>query len=318
MREYIDGKPVQDVARKVIAKWHTDLDNPKILYLIDVETMKSRGFETLAKIRKATPVESHLNGGLDLVLIVSGPIWKAMTDEQKLALIDHELCHVELTSPESGEPGAYLLRGHDIEEFNVIVKRHGEWWPHVAAFNFVTRLSVTHLSRFDEGGPCLMTPSGVTGVPVDAVTDAGGPVCDLDIFECLEEPRATLSPANMISDRWSVKRPRRFDGCRKCGMSAMPRHDGGPMISLTLPMPPSANAYWRSICINDRPRVLTSKAARRYKKDVTSSVVAQLGGFPEMLEGGSPLRCDLLPQPRRRPQPGQGSHGRPRGPCVRE
>ena len=134
MREYIDGKPVQDVARKVIAKWHTDLDNPKILYLIDTETMKSRGFETLAKIRKATPVESHLNGGLDLVLIVSGPIWKAMTDEQKLALIDHELCHVELTSPESGEPGAYLLRGHDIEEFNVIVKRHGDWWPHVAAF----------------------------------------------------------------------------------------------------------------------------------------------------------------------------------------
>ena len=57
------------------------------------------------------------------------------------------------------------------------------------------------------------------------------------------------------------------------------------MISLTLPMPPSANAYWRSICINGQPRVLTSKAARLYKKDVTSSVVAQVNGFPEMLEG---------------------------------
>ena len=57
------------------------------------------------------------------------------------------------------------------------------------------------------------------------------------------------------------------------------------MISLTLPMPPSANAYWRSICINDRPRVLTSKAARLYKHSVKLSVFTQLNGFPEMLEG---------------------------------
>ena len=151
MRKYIDGKPVQTVARKVIAKWHTELDNPRILYLIDVETMKSRGFETLAKIRKASPVESHLKGGLDLVLIVSGPIWKAMTDEQKLALIDHELCHVELTSPDSGEPGSYLLRGHDIEEFNVIVKRHGASGGLTSLRS--TRLSVDLFDRDGDGVP---------------------------------------------------------------------------------------------------------------------------------------------------------------------
>lgn len=39
-------------------------------------------------------------------------------------------------------------------------------------------------------------------------------------------------------------------------------------ISLTLPYPPSANAYWRSVVIAGRVRVLLSSEARRYKKAV--------------------------------------------------
>ncbi len=39
-----------------------------------------------------------------------------------------------------------------------------------------------------------------------------------------------------------------------------------PLTTITLPYPPSANRYWRSIVINGQVRVLVSTEARRYKE----------------------------------------------------
>jgi hypothetical protein len=49
--------------------------------------------------------------------------WNGATVEQRNALVDHELCHVQLTD---GDHLVYFI-GHDIEEFADVVKRHGEW-----------------------------------------------------------------------------------------------------------------------------------------------------------------------------------------------
>lgn len=40
------------------------------------------------------------------------------------------------------------------------------------------------------------------------------------------------------------------------------------MTRLTLPVPPSANVYWRTVLIGMKPRILLSKAARTYRDDV--------------------------------------------------
>lgn len=59
----------------------------------------------------------------------------AVTDAQRLALLDHELMHATVKlDPQTHEPmvdergrTVYRLRKHDIEEFGDVVERHGLW-----------------------------------------------------------------------------------------------------------------------------------------------------------------------------------------------
>lgn len=52
------------------------------------------------------------------------------------------------------------------------------------------------------------------------------------------------------------------------------------MITLTLPVPPSMNAYWRSITINGRARVLISREGRTYQKLVGNACLLANVGEP--------------------------------------
>ena len=51
-------------------------------------------------------------------------------------------------------------------------------------------------------------------------------------------------------------------------------------MRLTLPLPPSANRYWRSICRGNRPRVLVSKDGRSYRKRARLVGAAQAKADP--------------------------------------
>lgn len=51
-------------------------------------------------------------------------------------------------------------------------------------------------------------------------------------------------------------------------------------MKLTLPLPPSTNVYWRSICRGSRPRILVSKDGRAYRKRARLLAVAQAQGDP--------------------------------------
>ena len=55
------------------------------------------------------------------VLEFSYYIWKKLTPEQRVALVEHELCHCTV---KEGKPS---MRGHDHEEFIGIIKIHGLW-----------------------------------------------------------------------------------------------------------------------------------------------------------------------------------------------
>lgn len=68
----------------------------------------------------------------DFYILLNKMAWDAFTKEQKLALLDHELCHIMPSEDKNGEHmkddlGRYQFRTrrHDIEEFQDIVRRHG-------------------------------------------------------------------------------------------------------------------------------------------------------------------------------------------------
>lgn len=60
--------------------------------------------------------------------------WNNATSEQKIAIIDHELCHCDYDeNDKTGEIKPYI-RKHDLQEFNEIVNRHGQWHDGIKLF----------------------------------------------------------------------------------------------------------------------------------------------------------------------------------------
>lgn len=80
----------------------------------------------------------------DFIITLNKEFWEdlAVTKEQKIALVDHEMCHAapsyngETGEHEVDERGRYLfrVRGHDVEEFYEIVQRNGLWKRDLVAF----------------------------------------------------------------------------------------------------------------------------------------------------------------------------------------
>ena len=71
--------------------------------------------------------------GLDLVVTINKVAWPALSARQRVALVDHELCHFEKDVDDGGDP-KWLLVGHDVEEFTGVIQRHGLWSRDVENF----------------------------------------------------------------------------------------------------------------------------------------------------------------------------------------
>lgn len=67
-----------------------------------------------------------LNPGF-FVITVYETFWNRMRDETKRAVVDHELMHCGASLDKFGDVKLWL-RPHDLEEFSVIVERHGYEW----------------------------------------------------------------------------------------------------------------------------------------------------------------------------------------------
>jgi hypothetical protein len=80
----------------------------------------------------------------DFIITLNKEFWEEplVTKEQRIALLDHELCHAAPTyNDETGEHevderGRFMFRtkAHDVEEFNEIVQRNGLWKSNLIAF----------------------------------------------------------------------------------------------------------------------------------------------------------------------------------------
>lgn len=89
----------------------------------------------LGQCKKAGDLERELHG-YDFIILLNHEAWNVaeFTTEQMTALLDHELCHAQVTLDDEGEMKrdtagrpVWRVRGHDVEEFVEIVGRHGCW-----------------------------------------------------------------------------------------------------------------------------------------------------------------------------------------------
>lgn len=132
--EYSDATAARTIAETLIPQHHPHLVGARIEYVFRDKHQKRNGKIVAGTARKVSGLNAFLAakppsfGGLDFFVIVFAlDVWMAISDAQRVALVDHELCHCwRETNDETGE-WDLSIRGHDIEEFAEIVYRHGLW-----------------------------------------------------------------------------------------------------------------------------------------------------------------------------------------------
>jgi len=112
------------MADELIDLYHESLLDANIGIIFRDEAPTTNGRATLGKARKVT-AEWKVHLDLDFVIWLAHDEWSCLTDHQRRALLDHELCHCQYY----GVDMSAKIRPHDIEEFNAVLQRWGFWWP---------------------------------------------------------------------------------------------------------------------------------------------------------------------------------------------
>lgn len=121
--QYDRAESVEEIAKELIRKHHTELVNTKIAYLFKNRPIKANGRDVIAFSSKCSGIVKVLSE-IDVVVIISYPSFQQLDERQKLAVIDHELTHLFVEEDSTGAPKLRKL-AHDVEEFSVIIERYG-------------------------------------------------------------------------------------------------------------------------------------------------------------------------------------------------
>lgn len=128
------GRQAYTMMRELVTRWRPDLQEARIaLAWCTSWKPDPDGRVTIGKCKKASELDRELME-FDFIILLSKAFWLDLevTDDQRRALLDHELMHAAVKVGENGEPEedakgriVYRIRKHDIEEFADTVKRHG-------------------------------------------------------------------------------------------------------------------------------------------------------------------------------------------------
>ena len=67
---------------------------------------------------------------VDGAVIVNAPVWRQLSEQQREALVLHQLLHFG----QHEKTGALLTVPHDVEEFGFVVATYGQWRPSLRDF----------------------------------------------------------------------------------------------------------------------------------------------------------------------------------------
>lgn len=136
---------VERIAADLIAKHHPTLDDVRIEYVFLSDTPRSKGKDVWGRARKISGLNAYLaqedqpteaaSGDVDFFVIeIAEPVWVILDSGQRVALVDHELCHCTTVHDEDTGDLTLKIVAHDLEEFRAVVDRHGLWQPALAHF----------------------------------------------------------------------------------------------------------------------------------------------------------------------------------------
>lgn len=137
------GKGMYALLRRIVDTHHEEVAQARIaLAWCTSWKADADGVVTIGKCKKASELDREL-AAYDFIILLSKAFWTdpSVSDHQREALLDHELCHAAVKVGVDGEPEVdergrtlYRLRKHDLEEFAVVVERHGLYKRDLAKF----------------------------------------------------------------------------------------------------------------------------------------------------------------------------------------
>ena len=118
--------------------------------------------QTVLGKAKCFPAADRAVGAPDFSITVLLNWWELATDEQRRALVDHELCHCGLD--DTGEHEKPMSVPHEFEGFHAELARHGPWDHNLQRVD-------KQLKLWDEGR--AETQDGITSVSFNVNGQAG-------------------------------------------------------------------------------------------------------------------------------------------------
>jgi hypothetical protein len=131
MTVYLPHPQAEAIAGRLIPKDHPHLDGVEMRFITRDEAQTRQGKTVYASTRLIGGREAWLAAGMPndneyperfFVLEFAADVWSVLDEPQRVALVDHELCHCGIKLN-----GTLTLLGHDLEEFVAVVGRHGMW-----------------------------------------------------------------------------------------------------------------------------------------------------------------------------------------------
>lgn len=124
--EFYDASDdVVALARDIIQEYHSHLVEAKIKYLFRTGNWEVKKRETWGQAKKVGKEVNFLTG-YDFIVTVHRDVWEQLNEEEKRALLDHELQHCSAGTDDAGNK-IWYIQGHDVEDFYAIIRRHGLW-----------------------------------------------------------------------------------------------------------------------------------------------------------------------------------------------
>jgi hypothetical protein len=128
------GRTLYAVLADLVEQYHEEIRHARIALAWNLAWKPDvDGRVTLGKCKKASDLDREL-AAYDFVIILRREFMEDpnVSDDQRRALIDHELCHASVKLDDEGEPVedergrvVYRIRKHDLEEFSEIAQRYG-------------------------------------------------------------------------------------------------------------------------------------------------------------------------------------------------
>jgi hypothetical protein len=145
------GRKMYELLDDLVTKHHDEIINARIVLAWNRSWKPDAdGRVYLGKCKKASELDREL-APYDFVIVLRQDFWESpmVKDEQRRALLDHELEHAAVKLDKNGEPCrdasdrvVYRIRKHDIEEFASIVARHGTYKRDLETFATALKLGV--------------------------------------------------------------------------------------------------------------------------------------------------------------------------------